>query len=204
MLAAAAAACAARAPRPTEPPPAPPPPPLQSDPSFDWRALVVAPFGSALKAIPVKVHEALLFKDDARGPAAGDDGECFAPDGAPPRFLGRTSDEYLMCFRQDRLSRIRASVHLDADQAALLFREACARWESGVAAEGTADLPPAPGPSARCAGRSGSTRYEAHLGMPADGSSGGAGTAADSSAGVAAGDDDAATVYMVIDGVPDP
>ena len=40
--------------------------------------------------------------------------ECYAADTPAPRFVGRTPDEYLLCFKQDRLSRIQASVRLAA------------------------------------------------------------------------------------------
>src|ERR1700685_1311071 len=41
-----------------------------ADESYDWHALLIAPFGSVLKDIPVALHEVLLFRDDARGAAA--------------------------------------------------------------------------------------------------------------------------------------
>ena len=57
----ALAACAA-APKPVAAPPAPPP----LDASYDWHVLLVAPFGSVLKDVPLTLHEVLLFRDEAR------------------------------------------------------------------------------------------------------------------------------------------
>ena len=71
--------------------------------------LLIAPFGSTLKDIPLMLHEVLMFRDEARAAGPGD-AECYAPDEAVPKFAGRTPDEYLLCFKQDRLSRIQASV----------------------------------------------------------------------------------------------
>jgi hypothetical protein len=126
------AACHAPEPRATAP--AAPPPPV----SYDWHGLLIAPFGSVLKNIPLKLHEVLLFKDDTHGAAPPDsmtaEAECYAADAPAPKFLGRAPDEYLLCFRQDRLSRIQASVRLPADQARDVFAAACAQWTKNPAA----------------------------------------------------------------------
>ena len=52
------------------------------DASYDWHVLLVAPFGSVLKDIPLTLHEVLLFRDEAHGAAAADDAECYAADAA--------------------------------------------------------------------------------------------------------------------------
>ena len=84
------------------------------DASYDWHVLLIAPFGSVLKDVPVTLHEVLLFRDEAETRRRrGDDAECYAPDQRRRRsFVGHTPDEYLLCFKQDRLSRIQASVRL--------------------------------------------------------------------------------------------
>ncbi|HEX3846437.1 MAG TPA: hypothetical protein VHV81_03580 [Steroidobacteraceae bacterium] len=212
---AALAACAARPP----PPPAPAPPPAdahESDPSFDWQSLMIAPMGSTLKAVPVVLHEALLFHDEAADSKASDDGECYSPDSAPPRFLGRTPDQYLLCFRQDHLLRVRASLSLGED-ADSIFHEACARWlRKAAQAAGhpgeSADEPAgdttgpegAPDP-ATCKGRSGSVRFHARLGADSDQSA--PGSAEDAAPRPAVPGDaegaKAATLLVVLDGVPD-
>src|SRR5450631_4094923 len=137
---AAVVACHTPAPREAAPGPAAP---LYthapSDDSYDWHALLIAPFGSVLKDIPLKLHEVLLFRDEAHGTAAAggaatvDDAtavaaECYAADATAPRFVGRALEEYLLCFKQNRLSRIQATVRLTAAEGADVFAAACAEW----------------------------------------------------------------------------
>src|SRR5665811_1083135 len=81
----ALAACAAQAPKPAALPPAPPP----LDASYDWHVLLIAPFGSVLKDVPSTLHEVLLFRDEVRNASAADELECYAVDGARPRFIAR-------------------------------------------------------------------------------------------------------------------
>src|ERR1700737_3605061 len=135
-LLAAMAACHAPSPRNTPPDRTPPPPAAHepADVSYDWHGLLIAPFGSVLKDVPVALHEVLLFRDEARGGTAADDAadapaadaECLAADAPAPRFVGRVPDEYLLCFRQGRLYRIQASVRLTAAEASDVFAAACA------------------------------------------------------------------------------
>jgi hypothetical protein len=140
-LLAAAVACHTSSPRVTAPGRAPPPPSAQApaDASYDWRGLLIAPFGSVLKDIPAALHEVLLFRDEAQhGGASADnasaaDAECYATDAPAPRFVGRVPDEYLLCFRQDRLSRIQASVRLTAAEASEVFAAACTDWLKNAA-----------------------------------------------------------------------
>ena len=209
-----AAVLTACATRPPPPPPAPPPAPAeahQADPSFDWQALVIVPMGSTLKSVPVALHEALLFHDEADETRTADDGECYAPDSAPPRFLGREPDEYLLCFHRDHLLRIRASVRMDED-AESVFHEACSRWlrkadggKSGAAPAGDAAATSTDA-ATTCEGRSGLVRFHARLAAdpdreatgPADGSAPGSAAPDD------AGDAKAAMVRVVLDGMADP
>ena len=146
------------------------------DASYDWHVLLIAPFGSVLKVIPVPLHEVLLFRDEARGAAATDDAECYAPDQTAPQFVGHTPEEYLLCFKQDRLTRIQASVRLGPEQAPEVFAAACAGWlqravVSAAPAPAPAPAPAAPAPAAApapvidsCEGREGATRFSARLG----------------------------------------
>jgi hypothetical protein len=140
----------------TPPPAPPPPPPPPDDSAADWRALVIAPFGSALKEIPVALHEVLLFRDDAHKGAA-DDAECYATDAAAPSLLGRTPEDYLLCFKHDRLSRIQASVRLTAAEAPDVFAQACAAW-----------LRHATPAEAACEGRDGAIRFVGRLAEQSD------------------------------------
>jgi hypothetical protein len=145
------AACHAPAPRATAPAPTPP------VASYDWHGLLIAPFGSVLKDIPLKLHEVLLFKDDTHGAAdsMAAEAECYAADAAAPTFLGHPPEEYLLCFKQDRLSRIQASVRLPTDQAPDVFAAACAQWLKNAAAV------PA---DAACEGRDGAIHFSFRLG----------------------------------------
>src|SRR6202789_2085633 len=159
--------------------PAPPPEARPLDASYDWHVLVIAPFGSVLKQIPLSLHEVLLFRDQARGGTSADDAECYASDAPAPRFVGRTPDEYLLCFKEDRLARIQASVRLTAAEAPDVLAAACTRWlknamqaTTGAAAPGAAagnGAAPETGAQSAdaCKGREGSIRFNAHLGEEA-------------------------------------
>jgi hypothetical protein len=161
-------ACHAPSPRAAPPDHAPPPPAAHepADASYDWHGLLIAPFGSVLKDIPVALHEVLLFRDDAHGNAAGGnaatgnaatgnaaadatvDAECYASDAPAPRFVGSIPDEYLLCFKQERLSRIQASVRVGVDRASDIFAVACAGWLKNAATTADAGTPGAGTPGA--------------------------------------------------------
>src|SRR6266702_3121496 len=74
-LLATVVACHAPSPRVTAPDRTPPPPAVHesADAWYDWHGLLIAPFGSVLKDVPVALHEVLLFRDEARGGTAADD-----------------------------------------------------------------------------------------------------------------------------------
>ena len=146
-----------------------------SDATYDWHVLLVVPFGVTLKDIPLTLHEVLLFRDEARGSGAGDDAECYAPDGPAPRFIGSTPEEYLLCFKHDRLSRVQASVRLSDPQPAGVFAAACEDWlRHATPAPADAAAPrvgvpsaSAPGASApgtgTCEGSDGAVRFNARF-----------------------------------------
>jgi hypothetical protein len=176
---AALTGCRAPPPHATAPERAQAPPPVArplEDGSYDWHALVVAPFGSVLKEIPLALHEVLLFRDQAHGAAAADDAECYAADAPAPRFVGRTPDEYLLCFKQDRLARIQASVHLTTADAPEVFATACTVWLKNAARATTGAAAPRVAAAGTdtgmqsadaCKGGDGSVRFSAHLGEEA-------------------------------------
>jgi hypothetical protein len=127
----------------------------------DWHGLLIAPFGSTLKDIPLALHEVLLFRDEARGDDAGAT-ECYAADAPGVRLFGREPDEYLLCFQQDRLARIQARVRLPAPDPAGVFAATCATWLR------TAAVDAAPGATAAtdttvCEGRDGAIRFRGRL-----------------------------------------
>lgn len=160
-LLAALAACRAPSPRVSAPAPAPPPAAHElGGESYDWHGLLIAPFGSVLKNIPVALHEVLLFRDEEHGSASAADAdtvgaECYAADAPAPRFLGRAPDEYVLCFKQDRLFRIQASVRVAAARAADIFAAACADWLKNAA--------PATTGVGACEGRDGDIRFRGRL-----------------------------------------
>jgi hypothetical protein len=118
------AACAASKPQIAPPPPTPPP----LDASYDWHVLLIAPFGSVLKDIPLTVHEVLVFRDEAHSASPADDPECYAVSGTAPRFMTRSPSSYLLCFNHGRLSRIEATVRLPEDESAQILANGCAMW----------------------------------------------------------------------------
>jgi hypothetical protein len=128
------AACAAS--KPQIAPPPPPPPPL--DASYDWHVLLIAPFGSVLKDIPLAVHEVLVFRDEAHGESPAGDPECYAVSGIGPRFLTRSPSSYLLCFNRGKLSRIEATVRLPENGSAQIVADACALWTKNAHAPNTA------------------------------------------------------------------
>jgi hypothetical protein len=160
-------ACAPADRRPSPPAATPPrnPPPaagaaIAADSSYDWHVLVVAPFGSALQDIPGPLHEVLLFRDEARRADETDIPECYAGGAAPPRFAGLEAQEFLLCFRNGRLSRIEATVRLDPAQAPQAFAAACALWlksATSVAAQRGA-----------CDGSDGEVRFSGRLDEQSD------------------------------------
>jgi hypothetical protein len=147
--------------------PAPPDTHEPVDGSYDWHGLLIAPFGSVLKEIPATLHEVLLFRDAEQSTVVAEDAECYAADAPAPRFLGRTPQEYLLCFKHDHLSRVQASVQLTAAEAAGVFAAACAGWLK-AAAQGTTGAAPAttdaaPAGAASCEGRDGEIHFSARL-----------------------------------------
>jgi hypothetical protein len=132
-----------------------PPGPKSAGPAYDWRPLIVVPFGTLLKDMPLALDEVLLFRDAAGSEASGaptesESGDCFSMDGtSPPQFLARRPDSYLLCFEHDRLRRIEASVHLA--EAEPVLGALCAQWLGR--AEDTTRTPDG------CAGRDGGVEW---------------------------------------------
>src|SRR5579859_1820069 len=123
--------------------------------TFDWRPLVLAPFGSLLKDNPVRLHEVLLFRDRSHAPTEIESKDCYTVDGTPPTFMGRVPVEYLMCYEHDRLDRIEAMVRMRTDEAARDFGRACALWLARAQPLTQAD--------GACEGRDGDIAFSARL-----------------------------------------
>jgi len=162
-----------------------PPPPASVDPaldsSYDWHGLLQLPFGTGLKDCPFKLHEVLMFREAAQAPRAapGEDAECYAIDQTAPRFLSRTPSDYLLCFRNDHLARVDATVHLPKEEAPRIFGDACGLWlktagavQAGAAQAGAgqaAAVSPGAADSHACQGRDGAIAFSALLEENGDG-----------------------------------
>ena len=129
-----------------------PPPAAAPAVSYDFTTLVLAPFGTNFKEVPVPLTEVLVFhQPDAR--RTNDEADCFRPN-VVVSFLGHAPVDHLLCFDHDRLKRIDAAVALPAADAPAVFAAACADWRRG-------NPPLAPAPDA-CEGRRGDIAFSAH------------------------------------------
>ena len=160
LCAAGACGCASV---PPAAPSAPPRPQAEvAGAAYDWRPLLIVPFGTLLKDMPLALHEVLEFRD------AASDGEaqrrdCFSLDGAsPPRVLERRPEAYRLCFEHDRLQRIESEVRLASGEAAPLLAAVCAEW-LGRAEDGERS-------PEGCAGRQGGVQLSVRLVPEADSS----------------------------------
>jgi hypothetical protein len=158
------AACAAAPSKPV-PPPAPTPPAL--DPSYDWHVLLSAPLGSVLKDTPLALHEVLLFRDEVKR-GEGDEGDCYAIDGTAPSFVARVPDEYLLCFKHDRLARVEATVRVPQDQASQIFADACGLWLRNAALPAPVIAAATDSAPAVCAGHDATAAFSGRLELDPD------------------------------------
>ena len=158
--AAALSACVSSSPPSRAPARPPVPAPAAAVVTYDWHPLILAPFGTLLKDMPVALTEILQFHDAGQSGRETEDRDCYRPQSSPPQFLGRRPDDYLLCFDHDRLNRIEASVQLPSDGAAPIFAAACAEWQRhGQPAAGAPD---------RCEARDGATDLSGRLSRAAD------------------------------------
>jgi hypothetical protein len=186
--------CAASAPKSPKLAEPEQPAPKPVDPSYDWRGLLPAPFGSNLKEVPLALHEVLLFRDQAQGAGSPDDAECYGADTAAPRFVGGTPDEYVLCFKQDRLARIRASVSVNTEQAPEIFATACALWLKNAGLTAPQDI-------TTCEGQDGAVHFSGRLGEEP---SGGPADATPAQARDSEAQPAETPVRIILDGAPDP
>ncbi len=158
LLGATLGACVGdRRPPPTRPPAPPAPATTAYDASYDWRGLVTAPMGSRLQELAqaADAHEVIVFQGDS-ATAAREEGECIAPPGPPPRFLGRTATGMILCYVHGRLERFEADVLLAREEGAEAFQRFCDHWQTG-ATQTTRS-------AERCRGQDGNLAFEALLG----------------------------------------
>ncbi len=137
--------------------------PVTADASYDWHSLIIVPFGMLLKDSPIALHEVLLFRDGSAPGVEVESKECYALEMQPPRFVGRRSDEYRLCFTHDHLRRIEASVDVPSAQAAALFAQVCSAWMKKSPASRPAGSPPV-SDGAPCSGREGRLSFSGLLG----------------------------------------
>ncbi len=136
------------------------PPRAANSISYDFSALIPAPFGTSFKDIPVPLTEVLVFHEASQS-RAGEDKDCFRPK-VSISFLGQPPTEHLLCFDHDQLKRVEAAVELTAAQAPAVFTAACAQWQGGARAAGLE--------SDACAGRRGDVDFSARRAAVPDGS----------------------------------
>lgn len=153
------AACASAPPKAVAPPAAAAAPP---DPSYDWHGLLAAPMGSLLKEMPVTLHEVLLFRDEDKR-AAADEGDCYAIDATAPTFIARVPEQYLLCFKHDRLAHIEASSRVPQEEAAKIFADACGLWFKNAALPAPAIAAATESTPSNCSGQDGAVAFSGGL-----------------------------------------
>jgi hypothetical protein len=155
-------ACASHPAKQQSPAAAAQPPPLEA--SYDWHVLIVAPFGSLLKDLPLPKSEVLVF--DGQTPESA--GECYGIDAPQPRFLSQLPTELTLCFRHDHLARIEATVMLPAGEAAQMLTAACALWQRNATATVPQPAVAPDAPAGACRGRDGGVDFDGRLEREAD------------------------------------
>jgi hypothetical protein len=140
--------------------------------TYDWRPLLIVPFGTLLKDMPLALNETLAFRD-TESPDEAESRDCFSMDGAsPPQVLERRPDAYRLCFEHDRLQRIEAEVRLASGEAGPLLATVCTQWigrgESSSPAQDTS--PREDRNPEGCTGRDGDIRLSMRLAPGSDSS----------------------------------
>jgi len=130
-------------------------PAVTPDPSFDWHGLLVVPFGSDRQTLQSSLHEVLFFHDDADADVKSEAEDCYTFASAPPRFIGRPTDHYFLCFHNDRLNRIQAVVTLPSETAPELFAQFCDAWPRDGRARSSG--------ARKCEGGDGAAAFSARL-----------------------------------------
>jgi hypothetical protein len=159
VLCLSTAACASAPPKAIAPPAAAPAP---LEPSYDWHVLLTAPMGSLLKDMPVTLHEVLLFRDEDK-PAGADVGDCYAIEATAPTFIARVPEQYLLCFKHDRLAHIEATVRVPQEEAAEIFVDACGLWFKNAALPAPSIAAATESAPSTCTGQDGAVTFSGRL-----------------------------------------
>jgi hypothetical protein len=83
------------------------------------------------------LHEILYFQDAHPAADPPEPGEralttdCYRPNGPLPKILNHVTEDYVLCFRHDRLARVEADLNLPAETAGALARRLCDAWLQG-------------------------------------------------------------------------
>lgn len=118
--------------------------------------------GRLLKDMPVTLHEVLLFREEAKR-SETDDGDCYAIDATAPTFIARLPEEYLLCFKHDRLARIEATVRVPQEQAAKIFADACGLWFKNAVLPAPSIAAASQSAPATCTGQDGAVAFSGRL-----------------------------------------
>jgi hypothetical protein len=118
--------------------------------------------GSLLKDMPVTLHEVLLFRDEDKS-AAASEGDCYAIDATAPTFIARLPEQYLLCFKHDRLAHIEAAVRVPQEQAANTFADACGLWFKNAALPAPSIAPATESAPSICTGQDADVAFSGGL-----------------------------------------
>ena len=118
--------------------------------------------GSLLKDMPVTLHEVLLFRDEDK-PAVADEGDCYAIEATAPTFIARVPEQYLLCFKHDRLARIEATVRVPQEEAAKIFADACGLWFKNAALPAPSIAAATESAPSTCAGQGDAVTFSGRL-----------------------------------------
>jgi hypothetical protein len=146
--------------------------PAPRDPKDDWHRLLIAPWGTRLQDLPIRLQEALFFRDAAGAQGAGAvsaadatrAGECFTPRDSLPSFAGGVAVSFVLCFSNERLSLIEAARDVARASAADTLQHYCDLWQS--------DAERGERSAGSCNGHDGATDFTARLDLDAAEASG--------------------------------
>jgi len=143
--------------------------------------LLIAPFGSVLKDIPLALHEVLLFRTTRmvmprrvmRGRRAGCRCGVLCRRCARTAFVGRTPDEYLLCFKaRSPVAHSSVRAHSDRSSGRRIrrgMRQLVEEYVDGRRCDGRRSAERRSSKCGACEGRDGATRFRGWLEEEPDG-----------------------------------